>query len=307
MKLKTSLLGAAFVLGAMVPAMAQTNGTMTDGTMNNGTMNNGTMTDGTMNNGTMNNGTMNNGTMMNNAMMSMSAQDQLFMTRAAEGNLAEITLGQMAVGKTRNAGVKNVAQTIITGHTQAQTELMGLMRGKGMAMAPMLGATHMAVQTALNKQKRDGFDRMYMASQVDDHENTIALFQTEIMNGQDADLKAYATKYLPDIVGHTIMIYAVARQVGAPGIQMRPMMPPVPPGVTPTMMGRPIDMTNSATMMSSMGMNANGTMMMGADGKMMMNGGNMGTMNGNMGTMNGGNMGMNGTMTPLNATPAPTP
>ena len=278
MQLKTSLLGATFVLGAMVPAMAQT-------------ANNGTMMGGNM-------GTVTGGTTMTSAVMpAMSAQDQLFLTRAAEGNLAEVTLGQMALGKTRNAGVKNVAQTIITGHSQAQTELMGLMRGKGMAMTPMLGATHMAVEGALSKQKRDGFDRMYMATQVDDHENAIALFQTEVMNGQDAELKAYASKYLPDIVGHTLMIYAVARQVGAPGIQMRPMMPPIPPGVTPTMMGRPIDMTSPATMMSSMGMNADGTMMMtmGADGTMNMKGGKMKRDK------------TNGTMTPLNTTPVPTP
>ncbi len=297
MQLKTSLLGATFVLGAMVPAMAQTanNGTMTGGTSKSAIVfdtlsvpNNGTMTGGT--------------TMTSAAMPAMSAQDQLFLTRAAEGNLAEVTLGQMALGKTRNAGVKNVAQTIITGHSQAQTELMGLMRGKGMAMTPMLGATHMAVEGALSKQKRDGFDRMYMATQVDDHENAIALFQTEVMNGQDAELKAYASKYLPDIVGHTLMIYAVARQVGAPGIQMRPMMPPIPPGVTPTMMGRPIDMTSPATMMSSMGMNADGTMMMtmGADGTMNMKGGKM-----KGGKMKGDKT--NGTMTPLNTTPVPTP
>jgi putative membrane protein len=291
MKLKTSLLGVALCLGAALPVLAQT------GTMDNGTMSSGTMSGGTMSGGTMSGGTMSGG-MMNGSMMAMSAQDQLFMTRAAEGNLAEITLGQMAQSKTRNAGVKNVAQTIIAGHSQAQTELMGLMRRKGMAMTPMLSATHMAVSDALRKQKRDGFDRMYMAGQVDDHENTIALFQTEVMNGQDPDLKAYATKYLPDIVGHTLMIYAVARQVGAPGIQMRPMMPPIPPGVTPTMMGRPIDMTSTETMMNSMGMNANGTMMMNTNGGMM-NGGTPGTMNGNMGT--------NGTMTPLNTTPAPTP
>ncbi len=297
MKLKTSLLGAAVVLGATVPALAQTkNGTMSNGTMSNGTMSNGTMSNGTMGNGTMGNGTMGNGTMgngtmgngtmgngtmgnMNGSMMSMSAQDQLFMTRAGEGNLAEITFGQMATSKTRNASVKSVAQTIITGHLQAQNELLRLMHSKGMSMPPMLGVTHVAVQDALSKQKREGFDRMYMASQVDDHENAIALFQTEVMNGTDPDLKAYATKCLPDIVGHTIMIYAVARQVGAPGIQMRPMMPPIPPGVTPTMMGQPIDMSDPAAMMKSMAM---GTMTMPMSGT------------------------TSSTMTPMTTTPVPT-
>jgi len=246
MTIKTSLLGAALCLGAALPALAQNGGTMAPAPMSGGAMTGRAMT--------------------SDPMMAMSAQDKLFMTRAAEGNLAEITFGQLALDKGRTEGVKQVAQTIITGHRQAQNELMGLMLRMGMtmppkvratppmlgAMPPMLGATHMAVQNALSKQKGDGFDKMYMAGQVEDHENTIALFQTEVANGQDPDLKAYATKYLPDIVGHTIMIYNVARQVSAPGIELRPMMPPIPPGVTPTMMGRPMPMDNMPGMMGSM-------------------------------------------------------
>ena len=252
--LKTAILGAALVIGTTLPAFAQ-NGTMDN--MSGGT--GGTLRD------------------MVNERMATSAQDQLFMVRAAEGNLAEITLAQLAMNKTKTPGVKSVAQTIIQGHSQAQTELMGLMTRKGMTMAPMLSPTHMAVQSALQKAKNASFDKMYMSGQTDDHENTIALFQAEIMNGGDADLKAYASKYLPDIVGHTIMIYTVAKQVGAPGSELRPAMPPVPPGVTPTMM--PMD---GSTMPGMMPQSPNTT---GAMGGNAMGGNAMGGMN-------------NGTMTP---------
>ncbi len=262
MQLKTSLLGAALVLGATLPSLAQ------DGAM--------APMKGAM-------------APMNGAMMAMSAQDQLFMVRAAEGNLAEITLAQMAIRKSNTPGVQNVARMITQGHSMAQNDLMTLMRGKGMMMSPMLSPTHLAVQTALGKAKKAGFDKMYMSNQTDDHENTIALFQAQIMNGQDADLKAYATKYLPDIVGHTIMIYTVAKQVGAPGSEMRPPQPPVPPGVTPTMMPMP-------------GMNGTMTPMNG--GMAPMNGGT--GMNGTMAPMGNGS-GMNGAggMTPITGTPQP--
>jgi len=240
MTIKTSLLGAALCLGAAMPALAQGGTPMAPAPMAGGAMMGNAMTSDPAG--------MNGG-----AMMAMSAQDKLFMTRAAEGNLAEITLGQLALDKTRTPGVKQVAQTIISGHSQAQNELMGLMKRMAFTMPPMLGATHMVVQNALSKEKRQSFDKMYMASQVDDHENTIALFQTEVAGGQDPDLKAYATKYLPDIVGHTIMIYKVARQVGAPGIELRPMMPPIPPGVTPTMMGNPMPANMMPGMMGGMG------------------------------------------------------
>ena len=193
------------------------------------------------------------------SMMAMSAQDQLFMVRAAEGNLAEITAAQMAVNKSKTPGVKSVAQTIITGHTQAQNDLMALAMRKGMMLKPMLSPTHMAVSMSLQKAKGANFDKMYMSGQTDDHENTIALFQAEIAGGQDEDLKAYAQKYLPDIVGHTIMIYTVAKQVMAPGSEMRPAMPPVPPGVTPTMMPMDGMGMDSGSNMAPMGGTSSGT------------------------------------------------
>ncbi len=207
MQLKTTLLGAAVMLGAALPMAAHAAPTT--------------------------------GTMTPTAMTALSAQDQVFLVRAAEGNMAEVTLAQLALDKSKTPGVQSVARTIIDGHGRAQTELLGIARGKGMTAPPMLSPTHMAVQKSLGKARRANFDKMYMANQTDDHENTIALFQTEVANGQDADLKAYAAKYLPDIVGHTIMIYQVAAQVGAPGSEMRPPSPPVPPGVTPTMMPMP--------------------------------------------------------------------
>lgn len=240
MTIKTSLWGAALCLGAALPALAQGAGPMAPAPMTGGAMAGGAMAGGPT-------------ATPGGPTMAMSAQDKLFMARAAEGNLAEITFGQMALGKSRTPGVRQVAQTIITGHTQSQNELMGLMQRTALTLPPMLGATHMVVQNALSKEKREGFDKMYMAGQVEDHENTIALFQTEVADGQDPDLKAYATKYLPDIVGHTIMIYTVARQVSAPGMEMRPAMPPIPPGVTPTMMGRPMPMDMMPGMMGDMG------------------------------------------------------
>lgn len=187
--------------------------------------------------------TMPDGAMAPEQTMPMSAQDMLFAARNAEGNLAEVTLATLALEKSKNAGVREVAQAIIQGHGMDQTDLLRIARAKGMTTPPMLSATHMAVYNALKKAKKDKFDAMYISGQLDDHENTIALYATQIANGQDADLKAHATQFLPDVVGHTIMIYNVARMVKAPGIEVRPMMPPIPPGVTPTMMGKPMDMT----------------------------------------------------------------
>ncbi len=231
----------------MAPATSMQSGMMQTPTVMPG--NTMPMPNGMMPNGMMPNGMMPNG-MMPNGMM--SAQDQLFCARAAEGNLAEITFAQLALSKTKNANVRQTANVILMGHTKAQNDLAALMRTKNMTMMPMLSASHMAVYDALKKAKGDEFDKMYMAGQTGDHENTIALFASEINAGMDDALKGYANQYLPDILGHTILIYNVARQVKAPGSELRPQLPPVPPGVTPTFMGAPVDMTDYSSIVTSM-------------------------------------------------------
>lgn len=170
------------------------------------------------------------------AMMPLPAMDQLFMIRAAEGNMAEVAEAQIALQKSKNPGVKMVAQTIIRGHSQAQVQLQAAAARKGVSLPTMVSPTHMATSQALKKAKGDNFDKMYISHQLDDHENTVALFANEISMGQDPDAQALARTQLPDILGHTMMIYNVARQIQAPGIEFRPVMPPAPPGITPTPM-----------------------------------------------------------------------
>ena len=196
----TTLLAAAALAGLALPGFAQdTTGTAAAGTA--GTM---SSTGGTL-----------------------SAADKLFVVRAADGNMAEVMTSQMALKKAGNGEVKQVAQRMIQEHGQAQTDLTQLAQQKGVTLPPTVGPTHQVVSAALAKTSGTKFDQMYMGAQVDDHENTIALFQQEIASGQDPDVKAYATKYLPSIVGHTAMIYGAASGVGVMAMKFRPSTPPM--------------------------------------------------------------------------------
>lgn len=156
----------------------------------------------------------------------LSAADKLFVVRAADGNMAEVMTSQMALKKASNSEVKQVGQMLIQEHGQAQSELTQLAQQKGVALPPTVGPTHQVVSQALAKTSGTKFDQMFMGAQVEDHENTIALFQQEIASGQDSDVKAYAAKYLPKIVGHTAMIYGAASGVGVMAMRFRPSTPP---------------------------------------------------------------------------------
>lgn len=165
-----------------------------------------------------------------------TVQDRLFMLRAAAGNLAEIQTGQLALKNAGSAQVKQVAQTIITDHTQAQTQLTTLAAAKQVILPDMPGVADMAMYDKLKKAKGADFDKLYLSGQVEDHENTVALFQQEAAMGQDADVKAFEAQTLPHIIGHTQTLYQAAMAVAAPGAQMRARagvsMFPVPGGMS---------------------------------------------------------------------------
>lgn len=148
--------------------------------------------------------------------------DRLFMIHAAMGNMAEVKLGQLALKKSRNKGVRMVAMTTIKGHGAAQHDLAQNFRALAIPMPKNPGPANMALYEKLSRMSGAAFDKMYMAQQVGGHEATITLFQHEIENGKIPAAKMHAMNKLPGILMHTAMIYDTAVKVKAPGVELRP-------------------------------------------------------------------------------------
>ena len=151
-----------------------------------------------------------------------AAFDRLFMLREAQGNLAEIMTSRLALQKSRNPQVRQLAQHLIDEHSVSNTVLTQAMRRKGVPIPQSVGAMNTATYQLLSRLSRDNFDKMYLAALVEAHENAVVLLQQELAQGQDADARAYVNRFLPRIVAHTAMIYNAARAVNAPGISERP-------------------------------------------------------------------------------------
>jgi putative membrane protein len=128
-----------------------------------------------------------------------------FMTRAAEGGMAEIETGKLAVSKAQNAEVKQFAQQMIADHTRANNELKTLAGKKNVTLPTGLDPMHQAMAAKLSGLTGAEFDREYMRGQVEDHERTVALFQAQADNGADAEAKAMAAKTLPNLKMHLEM------------------------------------------------------------------------------------------------------
>ena len=128
----------------------------------------------------------------------VSAKDKAFMKKAARGGMKEVEMGQMGVKQGHSPEVRRVGERMVTDHTAANHELMGLAKQKGVDLPTT--APH------ISKMKGDNFDQQSLMDLQKDHQQDIAEFETESSAADDPDVKAWATKTLPVLKEHLQMI-----------------------------------------------------------------------------------------------------
>jgi putative membrane protein len=121
----------------------------------------------------------------------------------AQGNMAEIEAGKIALQKSQNTEVKTFAQQMIDDHTKGLQEVQSVAQSKGVTLPAEPDAKHKAMASKLNGLSGDAFDRTYLRQAgVDDHKKTHALVQKVQSQAKDADVKALAAKLEPTVAQH---------------------------------------------------------------------------------------------------------
>jgi putative membrane protein len=143
------------------------------------------------------------------AAMPAFAADETFVQKAAMGGLAEVDAGNLAQQQGGSDAVKQFGAKMVADHGKANDELKQIATGKSMSVPSAPDAAHQAAKAKLQAKSGAAFDQAFKAQMVADHKATIALFEQEAKNGKDADLKAFASKTLPDLQGHLKMAQAL--------------------------------------------------------------------------------------------------
>jgi putative membrane protein len=131
--------------------------------------------------------------------------DDMFAQDAARGDATEIRMARLALQRASDPQVRAFAQRMINDHTQSTANLMAIAQTQSLTLASGPGQNGQAVLQQLGGIQGADFDRTYMQVQVAAHRQMEALLQSEIQNGQDSRLKAFATAVLPTVQSHLQM------------------------------------------------------------------------------------------------------
>ena len=128
--------------------------------------------------------------------------DQDFVEMAAQTDMTEAHLGKMAADQADSQAVKDLAQMLVTDHTNDYTQLSNIAGKAGLTVPKGIDEKHNKMIALFEKLKGKAFDRRYTHEMVLGHEGALAAYKKESTDGQNADLKAYASQTLPTLEKH---------------------------------------------------------------------------------------------------------
>lgn len=129
-----------------------------------------------------------------------------FAMKAAEGSMFEIEAAKVALQKSSNKMVKDMATMIKDDHTKASEELMALAKTKNITLPVGLSNEKMEDVNKLASLSGKDLDEKFVSMMKDDHEKDTDMFRKASENLEDADLKAWAGKTLPTLEKHLEMV-----------------------------------------------------------------------------------------------------
>lgn len=135
----------------------------------------------------------------------------MFMTKAADGGMMEVQLGQLAQQQAESQRVKDFGAMMVRDHQKANDELKILASTKSVTLSDSLTPEHKRHVTNLQNKKGTAFDKAYMSMMVQDHQKDIKEFEKASNELPDAEVKGFATRTLPVLKTHLDSATAINR------------------------------------------------------------------------------------------------
>jgi putative membrane protein len=140
-----------------------------------------------------------------------SPTDRMFVTKAMQGNMAEVQLGQLTLQKSNNEQVKEFAQRMIDDHTKLNDQMKPVAQQLGVTVPNEVAKNDRKTMAKLQALSGSAYDQAYIRDMVKDHKQDLSEFQMEASSGQDQTVKDAATQGSKVIAQHLQMAQQLAK------------------------------------------------------------------------------------------------
>jgi putative membrane protein len=141
-------------------------------------------------------------------------KDKMFLRKAAEGGMAEVKFGQLAMQKASSDDVKAFGQKMVDDHTMLNNEMAPIADSLGVRVPKTINKEDQIEYDKLNGLSGNDFDTEYLTAMVKAHRKDLREFRTEAPNAQDPTLKDAVEKGEKIIHEHLTMVDKLARDKG---------------------------------------------------------------------------------------------
>ena len=133
----------------------------------------------------------------------LSSGDEKALKDMAQANINEVAAARLALDKAQSSEVKTFAQKMVDDHGAALTKVQAVTQKKGVELPTEPDAAHKALNSRLENQRGDAFDKMYMEyAGVKDHEKVLSKLKSDASKIDDPDVKALANEHTPVVEQH---------------------------------------------------------------------------------------------------------
>ena len=128
--------------------------------------------------------------------------DQRFLERAAHEGLAEVQLGELAVGKTSDPRVRSLARAVRDDFKQTNAQLHELAAAKGITLPAGLDGQEQRDYRALDRLCCSDFNRYYVNMMAEYHVKDVRRFRGELRRTADPEIRRFAAANLRVLKDH---------------------------------------------------------------------------------------------------------
>jgi putative membrane protein len=149
------------------------------------------------------------------AQAAASDEDKQFLSMAAQSDMNEIKLSQLAEAKALNPQVKSFAHKMVSDHNMLEVKMKPFAAAWGLTPPAGLDSDHQAIYDKLNGLSGADFDKAYMDAMAEDHHKALEAFTKESATTQDDKFKAAVTKGKTVVAAHTKMADSLKSKLSA--------------------------------------------------------------------------------------------